>query len=234
MPRTDRSGLEILEDGTIAGAVPYSNPPTVIEASHTFDYANTAPARHPPTLGPMRPPLRLETSIMNPRKKEPRPFALHFPNVMGDISEKEFERVLKEILWQFWVNEKDAVRRLPGIGSFPPAPVPKTKKGKPKKNQYSEPAYTGPPLLSEQDFKNHNDLPLARIKRIMKSDEDVRMISAEAPIVFAKACELFILELSIRGYCYSEQVKRRQFTKEDVLQAIRKTDIFDFLAGVML
>jgi len=60
------------------------------------------------------------------------------------------------------------------------------------------------------------------------------MISAEAPIVFAKACELFILELSIRGYCYSEQVKRRQFTKEDVLQAIRKTDIFDFLAGCML
>ena len=32
---------------------------------------------------------------------------------------------------------------------------------------------------TEQDFKNHNDLPLARIKRIMKSDEDVRMISAE-------------------------------------------------------
>jgi hypothetical protein len=26
---------------------------------------------------------------------------------------------------------------------------------------------------TEQDFKNHNDLPLARIKRIMKSDEDV-------------------------------------------------------------
>jgi hypothetical protein len=39
---------------------------------------------------------------------------------------------------------------------------------------------------SEQDFKNHNDLPLARIKRIMKSDEDVRMISAEAPVLFAK------------------------------------------------
>ena len=36
-------------------------------------------------------------------------------------------------------------------------------------------------IATEQDFKNHNDLPLARIKRIMKSDEDVRMISAEAP-----------------------------------------------------
>ena len=48
------------------------------------------------------------------------------------------------------------------------------------------------------DFKNHQ-LPLARIKKIMKADEDVRMISAEAPILFAKACELFILELTIRS-----------------------------------
>ena len=55
-------------------------------------------------------------------------------------------------------------------------------------------------ISTEQDFKNHNDLPLARIKRIMKSDEDVRMISAEAPVLFAKACEIFILELSIRAW----------------------------------
>ena len=48
------------------------------------------------------------------------------------------------------------------------------------------------------DYKNHNDLPLARIKRIMKSDEDVRMISAEAPVLFAKACELFILDMALR------------------------------------
>lgn len=34
-------------------------------------------------------------------------------------------------------------------------------------------------LGTEQDFKNYIDLPLARIKRIMKSDEDVHMISAE-------------------------------------------------------
>lgn len=58
---------------------------------------------------------------------------------------------------------------------------------------------------TEQDFKNHNDLPLARIKRIMKSDEDVRMISAEAPVLFAKACEMFILELTLR-YVYHQQL----------------------------
>eukprot|EP00638_Chattonella_subsalsa_P008714 CAMPEP_0117756076 /NCGR_PEP_ID=MMETSP0947-20121206/13837_1 /TAXON_ID=44440 /ORGANISM="Chattonella subsalsa, Strain CCMP2191" /LENGTH=152 /DNA_ID=CAMNT_0005575543 /DNA_START=287 /DNA_END=742 /DNA_ORIENTATION=+ len=53
---------------------------------------------------------------------------------------------------------------------------------------------------TEQDFKNHNDLPLMRIKRIMKSDEDVRMIAAEAPILFAKATEMFILEITLRSW----------------------------------
>lgn len=48
------------------------------------------------------------------------------------------------------------------------------------------------------DFKTHN-LPLARIKKIMKSDEDVRMISSEAPALFARACEIFILEVRSKG-----------------------------------
>lgn len=85
---------------------------------------------------------------------------------------------------------------------------------------------------SEQEFKNHNDLPLARIKRIMKSDEDVRMISAEAPVLFAKACEMFILELSIRSWGAAEKCKRRTLQKEDVDEAIKNTDIFDFLDGL--
>ena len=86
---------------------------------------------------------------------------------------------------------------------------------------------------TEQDFKNHNDLPLARIKRIMKSDEDVRMISAEAPVLFAKACEMFILELSLRGWAYSENNKRRTLQKEDIKEAIQRTDILDFLTDVI-
>lgn len=38
----------------------------------------------------------------------------------------------------------------------------------------------------DSDFKNH-PLPLARIKKVMKSDPEVKMISAEAPILFSKA-----------------------------------------------
>ena len=86
---------------------------------------------------------------------------------------------------------------------------------------------------TEQDFKNHNDLPLARIKRIMKSDEDVRMISAEAPVLFAKACEMFILDMSLRSWAFSNNHKRKTLTKEDVIEAIQRTDIFDFLVDVI-
>lgn len=82
------------------------------------------------------------------------------------------------------------------------------------------------------DFKNHQ-LPLARIKKIMKADEDVRMISAEAPVLFAKACELFILELTIRSWLHAEENKRRTLQKNDVAAAIARTDIFDFLVDIV-
>lgn len=86
---------------------------------------------------------------------------------------------------------------------------------------------------TDKGFKNHNDLPLARIKRIMKSDEDVRMIRAEAPVLFAKACELFILELTLRSSAYSEKTERRNLQKNDIMAALANTDIFDFLHDVL-
>lgn len=82
------------------------------------------------------------------------------------------------------------------------------------------------------DFKNHS-LPLARIKKIMKADEDVRMISAEAPVVFAKACEIFILELTLRAWMNTEENKRRTLQKNDIAAAITRTDIFDFLVDIV-
>ncbi|XP_042382876.1 nuclear transcription factor Y subunit C-1-like [Zingiber officinale] len=82
------------------------------------------------------------------------------------------------------------------------------------------------------EFKNQQ-LPLARIKKIMKADEDVRMISAEAPILFAKACELFILELTIRSWLHAEENKRRTLQKNDIAAAIARTDIFDFLVDIV-
>lgn len=52
-------------------------------------------------------------------------------------------------------------------------------------------------------------LPLARIKKIMKLDDEVKMISAEAPLLFAKAAEIFIHELTLRAWIHTEDNKRR-------------------------
>lgn len=43
----------------------------------------------------------------------------------------------------------------------------------------------------------------------MKLDEEVKMISAEAPIIFAKAAEIFIQELTLRAWIHTEENKRR-------------------------
>ena len=58
-------------------------------------------------------------------------------------------------------------------------------------------------------------LIISRIKKIMKLDEDVKMISAEAPVLFAKATEMFIHELTMRAWIHTE-------VGEDTLE-----DVFD-------
>ncbi|XP_015907979.1 nuclear transcription factor Y subunit gamma isoform X2 [Parasteatoda tepidariorum] len=86
--------------------------------------------------------------------------------------------------------------------------------------------------LSINDFKSQ-ELPLARIKKIMKLDEDVKMISAEAPVLFAKAAEVFITELSLRAWVHTEDNKRRTLQRNDIAMAITKYDQFDFLIDIV-
>ncbi|MBY0378961.1 MAG: NFYB/HAP3 family transcription factor subunit, partial [Burkholderiales bacterium] len=83
-----------------------------------------------------------------------------------------------------------------------------------------------------EDFKT-TKLPLSRIKRIMKSDEEVRMISTEAPLLFAKACELFIVELTLRAWANTEESKRKTLQRNDIAMAISKTDVYDFLIDIV-
>ena len=85
---------------------------------------------------------------------------------------------------------------------------------------------------SSVNFKTH-ELPLARIKRIMKLDEQVKMISAEAPILFAKASEMFILELTLRAWMHTEENKRRTLQRSDITMAMKYDVLFDFLIDIV-
>ena len=63
-------------------------------------------------------------------------------------------------------------------------------------------------------------LPLARIKKIMKSDQDVRMISSEAPIVFALACQMFITEITHKAAYYARKHNRKTLQRNDIARVI--------------
>lgn len=67
----------------------------------------------------------------------------------------------------------------------------------------------------------------------MKLDEDVKMISAEAPLLFAKAAEIFIHELTLRAWVHTENNKRRTLQRNDIAMAITKFDQFDFLIDIV-
>uniref|UniRef100_A0A1I8GAN5 CBFD_NFYB_HMF domain-containing protein n=2 Tax=Macrostomum lignano TaxID=282301 RepID=A0A1I8GAN5_9PLAT len=91
-----------------------------------------------------------------------------------------------------------------------------------------------PPELSA--FKNA-ELPLARIKKIMKLDDDVKgmMIAAEAPLLFSKAAEIFIRELTIRAWAHTERARRRTLQRNDIAMSVGDpdTDQFDFLIDIV-
>lgn len=84
----------------------------------------------------------------------------------------------------------------------------------------------------EHDYKLHQ-LPLARIKKVMKADPEVKMISAEAPILFAKGCDIFITELTMRAWIHAEENKRRTLQRSDIASALTKSDMFDFLIDIV-
>ncbi|KAH7923198.1 histone-fold-containing protein [Leucogyrophana mollusca] len=79
----------------------------------------------------------------------------------------------------------------------------------------------------------HPPLPLARIKKVMKSDPDVKMIAADAPILFCKACEIFISEITARAFIIADANKRRTLSRADIAKALAKSDQFDFLIDIV-
>ncbi|KAL6185571.1 hypothetical protein ACLB2K_041702 [Fragaria x ananassa] len=69
----------------------------------------------------------------------------------------------------------------------------------------------------------------------MKSNDVVKMISSETPILFSKACELFIMDLTLRERLQTEASKKRTLQKCDIAKAIRKDQLLHhFLPPIVL
>lgn len=110
--------------------------------------------------------------------------------------------------------------------------------------------------LTDRENWKVQALPLARVKKIMKSEEIILqeiererqqqeglsteekpaikfMISAEAPLLMSKACELLIKELSSRAWLHTERNRRRTLQKQDVHAAVGESEVYDFLIDIV-
>merc|ERR1712098_398805 len=91
-------------------------------------------------------------------------------------------------------------------------------------------------IKTKDDFKKHlksKILPLSKIKKIMKSDEEVEAVSQNAPIIFAELCELFIKELTIRSWEITKENNRNTLTRNDITTCITNTDTYDYLIDIL-
>lgn len=76
-------------------------------------------------------------------------------------------------------------------------------------------------------------MPLTRIKSIIKLDPDVTLASQEAVIMIAKATELFVESLAKESYKYTKQNKKKTIQKKDIDDCIDATEEFAFLEGAL-
>ena len=85
---------------------------------------------------------------------------------------------------------------------------------------------------NKMSMKNLN-LPLARIKRLMKVEEDVRMVASEVPVMFSLVTDVFISELTTRAWINTQESKRRIMQKMDIVGGINSTPMYDFLISII-
>ncbi|PLW46824.1 hypothetical protein PCASD_05983 [Puccinia coronata f. sp. avenae] len=84
----------------------------------------------------------------------------------------------------------------------------------------------------QSDFKD-GQLPMARIKKLVKSDPDIKMIANEVTVLLDKACEIFINEITVRAFLVANSLNRRTVNNSDVAMAISQSDMFDFLIDIV-
>ncbi|CRK90031.1 CLUMA_CG003756, isoform A [Clunio marinus] len=65
-----------------------------------------------------------------------------------------------------------------------------------------------------------SDLPLAKVKSIIKLDPEVNLVNSEAVFLITKATELFVKTLATESFSHANQQKKKTLAKSHVDQAL--------------
>ena len=77
----------------------------------------------------------------------------------------------------------------------------------------------------------HVQLPLTRVRMMIRSDPDVNIVGQEALMVITKATEMFIAYVARECYTQTIQAKRKTIQKRDFDASIPLRDELAFLEG---
>jgi len=83
----------------------------------------------------------------------------------------------------------------------------------------------------EREIKTQ--FPVARIKRLMQSDEDVGKVAQTTPVVVAKALELFMIQLVDASCERAKDKHAKRVGIPHLYKAVMEEEKFDFLRDVM-
>jgi len=86
---------------------------------------------------------------------------------------------------------------------------------------------------AEKDDHKLLQLPVARVKKLMKMDKDLLACSNESVVLITKATELFIKMVSERALEETHKAKRKTVQYDDLANAVKKNDEFEFLQDVV-
>lgn len=118
----------------------------------------------------------------------------------------------------------------PAMGTGIPSAAPSSDQGP------TDGAGAGPSTGKDTPAKEESGLltlPLTRIRRMVKEDEDVKNVAGDAAFVIARATELFIEQLAARTAAKVPAGSKKGVTYKEVSRAVAEYSACDFLADIV-
>ncbi|KAF9342665.1 hypothetical protein BGX34_007841, partial [Mortierella sp. NVP85] len=81
--------------------------------------------------------------------------------------------------------------------------------------------------------KGISQLPVARVKRIIKEDKDVQIVSNEAVFLISIATEIFLEGFTAKAFNLAKLEKRKTVLYKDLATAVTQYDSLEFLQDVV-
>ncbi|CAA7055632.1 unnamed protein product [Microthlaspi erraticum] len=142
-----------------------------------------------------------------------------FPNASVKVARRRMEHVA-----QYSQNNVMPMPHHPALYSIDGASSPEAAVKAFWDNQRAE-------LQNLTGFNIQHSFSLCRVKRVLKAQPEVRMVSGDAPALFSKACEYFVLELTLRAWVRTQACTRQTIQGCDFVEALKKSETYGFLVN---